>query len=231
MLNHLFDPAQLQQLDMLLQLLLLVLLALGIGLIIGGGRRLLQRRFLGAALQGLSGLTLMLAGLLLLSIAMNLYTYQRLTYERSLARIHFTELSPQRFAATLTRLDTEEVARYELLGDEWQLDARIIKWRGPANLLGLDSQFRLERLSGRYHDVQDELGKDRSVFTLHAQDPVDYWALVRDFKQYLPWIDAYYGSATYLPMADDAHYAVSITQAGLLARPVNDRAQQTIQSW
>ena len=118
-------------------------------------------------------------GFLLLSVAMNLYTYQRLGHERSIVRIVFEKTAPQRYLATLTRLDISSTVQYELLGDEWQLDARMLKWHSLANLFGLDALYRLERLSGRYHDVRDETGKPRSVYALHAQDPVDYWILMK----------------------------------------------------
>ena len=45
-----------------------------------------------------------------------------------------------------------------------------------------------------------------------------------DHPRWLPFVDAVYGSATYMPMADGARYQVSITQSGLIARPLNPAA-------
>jgi len=39
--------------------------------------------------------------------------------------------------------------RFVVRGDERQIDARVLKWRGVATLLGLDCHCRLERPSGR----------------------------------------------------------------------------------
>lgn len=231
MLDGFLDLAQLKQLDEWLVLIILLLVALGIGFIFAGLRRYWKGRFISGSLQGLSGICLLLTGFLLLSVAMNLYSYQRLGHERSIVRIVFEKTAPQRYLATLTRLDISSTVQYELLGDEWQLDARMLKWHSLANLFGLDALYRLERLSGRYHDVRDETGKPRSVYALHAQDPVDYWILMKKYNKYMPWVDAYYGSATYLPMADGARFVVSVTQSGLVARPVNEAARQKTASW
>jgi hypothetical protein len=47
----------------------------------------------------------------------------------------------------------------------------------------------------------------------------------------MPIIDAVYGSATYLPMADGALYEVSLSHTGLLARPLNASAEEAINTW
>ena len=37
-----------------------------------------------------------------------------------------------------------------LEGDLWQLDLNLLRWKSLAELIGLESGYRLERLSGRY---------------------------------------------------------------------------------
>jgi hypothetical protein len=44
-------------------------------------------------------------------------------------------------------------------------------------------------------------------------------------------VDAVYGSATFLPMADKAAYAISASQTGLIARPLNEAARNAISGW
>ena len=112
-----------------------------------------------------------------------------------------------------------------LAGDEWQLDARVLKWKGWANLLGLDAQYRLERVSGRYRQIEQERKDERTVYALSENPGIDLWTMSIDHRRWLPFVDAVYGSAVYLPMADGARYEVSITQSGLVARPVNDVAE------
>jgi hypothetical protein len=167
-----------------------------------------------------------LVGLLALgAVGINLRSYARLTHEEPVAELSFEARGPQRYLATLTTLPERRVRRFELAGDEWQLDARVLKWRGWANLLGLDARYRLERVSGRYRDVAQERSAPRSVYALGEDPALDLWSLARDYPAWLPFVDAVYGSATYLPMAAGARYEVSLTQSGLIARPQSTAAR------
>ena len=46
-----------------------------------------------------------------------------------------------------------------------------------------------------------------------------------------PGVDAYYGTATYLPMADGAKFEVTLSRTALLTRPANDAARDAIGNW
>jgi len=111
-------------------------------------------------------------------------------------------------------------------------DARVIKWHGWAQILGLDALYRLERISGRYTNIEEEEEQNpRTVYSLGPVDEIDYWKLINNYKKWLPWVDAYYGSATYLPMADNASYSVTLTQAGLIARPLDTKTEGKLKLW
>ena len=121
---------------------------------------------------------------------------------------------------------------FEVLGDEWQIDARVLKWGGMGSLLGFDTVYRLERLSGRYGSVAAERSSPRTVHDL-ADDatPLDLWSLVRQHHQYIPFADALYGSAVYVPMSEGAEYAVTVSASGLVVRPGNDPARKAVGGW
>jgi hypothetical protein len=189
-----------------LLLLTLTLRALRRGrLLRAGGEGLLASLF--AALAALSG-----------AIGLNLHTYQRLTHEQPVAELAFTRISPGEYQLRLTRADGS-VQLLGLSGDEWQLDARVLKWHGVGNLLGLDAQYRLERVRGRYRDLERERSGPHSVHDLAPEQGVDLWTLAQRHERWLPFVDAVYGSAAYLPMGDGARYKVRLSQAGLVARP------------
>ena len=61
--------------------------------------------------------------------------------------------------------------------------------------------------------------------------PADVWRVARRFPAWTPGVDAHYGTATYLPMADGARYAVSLSRDALVARPVNDAARESVGEW
>jgi hypothetical protein len=163
-------------------------------------------------------------------LAMNLYTYGRLTHEQEAARVSMRQLGERYYAVSVQAKNTPP-RHYELRGDEWQIDARVLKWRAAGNLLGFDTVYRLERLSGRYGDITQERSARRTVHAL-AEDPgLDFWSLLRKHHQYVPLADALYGSAAYVPMAEGAEYAVSVSTSGLVVRPGNDAARKAVGGW
>lgn len=193
-------------------------------------RSLRRRRPLRASLGALSGLSsaVALAGFLLLLLSY--LSYDRLTAEQSVARIAFSRVAPAEFNARLM-VPGEQDQVFLLNGNEWQLDARLLTWTPPATILGLDPLYRLERLSGRYANIAEEREAPRTVHSLVAASPVDLWSAARRYPKLTPGIDAYYGSATYLPMADGATFDVSISRDALIARPGNAAAREAVGDW
>jgi len=213
-----------------------------------GLRSLLQRR-------PLSGLGLTSAGILFFAIATvflllasNLYTYQRLVFERPVADIQFRLIRPQLYDVVLSRRDSGKQQQFELRGDDWQLDAQVLIWKGAASLLGLDAGYRLYRLAGRYRDLQQARQARRTVYSLQssaddALEPstagqwrlnnwtLDIWRWAHDYAGKLNFVDAVFGSAIFLPMTDGARYTVFIGRTGLLARAANKPAHEAVGGW
>jgi hypothetical protein len=203
---------------------------LGLTLFLGGFRRLFHGRVGSGGLRILFGMVFLLGVAFVAAVALDLRTYLRLTYEEPVATLNFVALGPQDFRATLTDAQGQ-VHSAELRGDDWQLDARVLKWKGLATVLGLDPVYRLDRLEGRYRNAGQESHDYHSVVDLSRDVGLDFWALMRRNSGWLPWADAAYGSATYLPMADGAQYTVSLSPTGLLARPANKQAQEAMTQW
>jgi hypothetical protein len=210
--------------------LIAVLLLLGLLFFVAAIRRLRRRRLMGAAAGGATALVLFLlaagAGL----VAVDLQSYQRLTYEQAAGELQLTRAGEREFNAVLT-YPTGEHASFTLDGDDWQIDARVLKWHGIADLLGFNAAYRLERISGRYAGIEDEQRLPRSVYSLNPPERLDLWTLAHRYRAWVPWVDALYGSATYLPMADGALYQINVSQSGLIARPLNQAAREAIGSW
>jgi len=163
-------------------------------------------------------------------VATNLVTYARLTHEQEAARVTTRRLGEREFAVSV---ETPRAAprHFEVRGDEWQIDARVLKWRALGTVLGFDTVYRLERLSGRYGDVQSERSAPRTVYELAADPGVDFWSVARRYPHYLPFADALYGSAAYVPMAEGAQYVVTVSASGLVVRPANDAAREAVGGW
>jgi hypothetical protein len=159
-----------------------------------------------------------------------LHTYARLTQEQEVARAVFRELAPKRYELILV-LKSEPARRFEVRGDEWQIDARVLKWKGMATLLGLDTLYRFERVAGRYADTAQEKSAPRTVHALSTEAGFDLWSALKQHHRWLPLADALYGSAAYAPMADGAQYSVSVSTTGLLLRPLNEAAKKALGGW
>ena len=150
-------------------------------------------------------------------ISAHLYTYERLTAEQPVATVSVEKLAGQLFRVSAAFSDGRD-RQYLIHGDQWQIDARILKWHGIALVLGFDNYYRLERLSGRYDDIEQERQARRSVYKLSQKAGLDLWSLAKEHETWLPWVDAIYGSAAYLPMVHNSSYRVTLGPSGLIAR-------------
>lgn len=210
-------------------LVVIVVALIGLAVFFGGWKRFLHREFAGGFSRVIVGVILLAAVGLTVAVAINLRSYHRLTYEQPVADLTFIQLAPQEFRASLT--DARGRVRTKVLrGDEWELSARVLKWTGPGNLLGFNALYHLDRLEGRYQNLDQEQRDYHTVVDLAGGGGLDVWNFARAHA-WLPWVDASYGSATYLPMADGAEYRVTMSQTGLLARPANAAAQQAVAHW
>ncbi len=161
--------------------------------------------------------------------AWDLYSYRALLNESPIAAVQFRQQGPQHYEATV--FVGEESHQYQLFGDQWQLDARTIKWGSSMARLGFAPIYRLERISGRYQSLDDERKKPRSVHAIQTSDVFDVWEWLKRSESVLKFADTEYGSATYLPMANGARYQVTISSFGLLARPENSEARKAVDNW
>ncbi|HET7371589.1 MAG TPA: hypothetical protein VFK45_12210 [Gammaproteobacteria bacterium] len=213
-----------------LYLAVIVIAAFALMVVLSGLMRFRRRQIVRGSVQTLSGCCVGLIAAVALLIGLNLLTWQRFTHERPVARLSFSQLGPQHFAVDVHFADGRD-RHVTLHGDEWQLDARILKWKSVATLLGFDPLYRIERIHGRYDDLHQAQTAPPSVVGLGDAKGLSLWNLAHNQAGWLPFVDASYGSATYLPMTDGARYVVMISNTGLLARPLNDSARRAVRSW
>ena len=213
---------------------------IGAAVLLGGLRALFGGRPLEGVVGAVVGGGVLWAASLATLFGLNLQTYARLTHERPVATLTLRRLEPQLYEVTVVQPPLVDGAAtgsavYPVHGDDWRIEAQVLKWKPWANVLGLDAQYRLDRLSGRYRVIEQELHATRSVHDLSSSRTetageglpwrVDAWNALRRYRRYVDAADTLYGGAAYMPMADGARYEVWITQSGLIARPANDAAR------
>jgi hypothetical protein len=207
----------------------IILLALFVGFL--AYTLLLKSRWFLGWLRGMSGLLLIVAVIFLGLMAFDVSSYKQLTAEQAIATIRFEEVSAQRYIATFTTAKNNS-KRYELYGDQWQLDSRVIKWSAFATSLGINTGYRLDRLAGRYLSLDDERNKPRKVHALNETlAGVDTWLWLNQVDDTITFVDARYGSGVFLPMSHNSLYQIALTNSGLVARPVNQSAKDAVALW
>ena len=191
--------------------------ALGAVLVIAGLAALSPPRPLRFALRTLAGLLLLSLGALMGTIAIGTQGYRALTREDVAARLFVRPASPQRFTATVRFPDGGEKT-FEIAGDEIYIDARILKWKPFANIVGLHTAYELDRVAGRYRSIEQERGAPRTVYSLAQDRAVDLFTLRQRHAFLAALLDAEYGSATFAQVTRPAELEVRISTTGLLMR-------------
>lgn len=210
------------------ELAIIVLTVTGGVLVFAGLLFFLRPRWLLDWLKGMVVFSLILVGLYSLVIAVNLGSYQPLEGLQTVATISTKRQTEQVWRVTL-QVEGGASNERSLRGDQWQMDARIIRFTGPVRWLGIAPSYRLESLSGRYTSLEQERNAPRTVISLSRKLRVDLWQLDRMFN--LPFLEGVSGNATFMPMRDGATFDVRISSTGLVAVPVNDQARAAVQFW
>lgn len=206
----------------------MVIGALGAVLVIAGLLFFIRPRWLLGWLKGMAVFGVIVLGLYALAIAVNLSAYQSLDGMKTVATISTSQEGEQLWRVTLETADGTPTVR-TLRGDQWQIDARIIRFAGPIRWLGVAPGYRLDRLGGRYTSLEQERSAPRTVIGLSDATWPDFWELDRQFN--LPFVEGVYGNATFMPMRDGAMFDVRLSASGLVAVPVNEEARAAVQLW
>ena len=198
-----------------------IVVIIGSLLILSGFKKLRCRCVVSGCSRFLGGCSLIMVGVLLLGAGANLYTYQRLVKEQWVGIISVQKIDKTADVFTVVFKRSSGVETYELGGDQWRLDSKILKWKGIASLLGFDTVFRLDRISGRYQDIDVAMKKRVRMYSLSGLEGIDLWRWAHEHTEWVPWIDAIYGNGVYMPLKDGAQYEVQVGLTGLIARPLN----------
>lgn len=181
-----------------------------------------RKRILGSSMALLLGLLLLSMGALSGTIAVATQGYHAFTREALAVTVVTRPTADQEFEAALTFPDGRREV-FRLAGDQVYLDAHVLKWKPLANILGLHTAYELDRIGGRYLDLEDEEGRPRTLYSLKAPKPADMFTLRQRFAVFRPLLDAEYGSATFVAVASPATYEVTVSTTGLLIREVAPR--------
>lgn len=160
-------------------------------------------------------------------LAAGVVGYQRLAAETEIAQLSVRQVEPNRYYVQL-RDATGLTRGYALDGQQWQLDARVLTWSGPARLAGFTPLYRLERISGRWSTAAAQ--REAAPSAHDFPEPfVDLWSAKRRAPELLRFVQADYGSGAYLPLHDGARFRVTLSQGGgLVAYPADEATAEML---
>ena len=172
-------------------------------------------------------LTLGLLGILcLVLLSASVYTYTSLTSESLVAELRFNLIGEREYLARLRTGDFCEEEQFQVMGDQWRLDAEFIKWKYWALALGLDSQYRLDRFEGRYRLTSEQNSEPSHAYDLKKDTILDMGELSKALGFFNFLVDTTYGSSTYNNIDTENVFYIYRTQTGLITRSKMDALPQ-----
>ena len=87
--------------------------------------------------------------------------------------------------------------------------------------------YRIERLGGRYRNVDDENAAMPQTYALREDSVIDLAGIMADYEGRLSPVDTLYGSSVYAEMDPAFVYQVYRAQSGLLVRKVAADSSET----
>jgi hypothetical protein len=190
---------------------------LGLVFLIMTGAALKKRKLYGTAMSFVMALLMISFSALFGTISIAIQGYHALTREEIAAIVKVEPTGEQTFTARFSMPDgTEKV--FALAGDQFYVDAHILKWKPIANIFGLHTSYELDRVAGRYAILSAETTKVHTVYSLSDDKPLNMFDLRRRFAILNPLLDAEYGSATFINSNSAEEFRVMVSTTGLLIR-------------
>lgn len=149
-------------------------------------------------------------------ISASVHTFSALTDETLIAEVEFERVASQQYVARL-RTGCEDL-ELPVYGDQWRIDAEFLKWKYWAVVLGLDSQYRLDRFEGRYRGAAEQNARPTLAHDLGRRNVVDIVGLSESLGPLNMLVDASYGSSTYRDIDTASVHRVYKTPTGILTR-------------
>ena len=183
--------------------------------------------------RGCFGLALFIIAALLALAVKDLTSYHPFDETKPLGVISLLKLDEQHYRANLSLAHSERELIFNLRGDQWLMEAKMLRYQGVFEALGLQPLYRLSRISGRFYSLEQERLSDKTEYELAlSHQSVDLWYWFNNkLDAYFPLFTANYSTPVYLPMMDGAMYQIGLSSTGLIASPINSVAEEAVRDW
>ncbi len=188
--------------------------------LVGLARQIKRVKIL-ASIKKLLGLSLFSAISILASLLFfGVQGYQGLTHETLVAHVIIVPIEKQRYNA-IVEFKNGEQRKFELAGDEIMFEANVLKWRSWAQIFGLETVYRMDRIRGRFKSIDDERTKKATIYSLNGNASVSISDWREKYQNLSYLLDVEHGSASYTSADSVSYYDLMITSSGLLLRPTD----------
>jgi hypothetical protein len=159
----------------------------------------------------------------------DVYSYRNLAEEQSVARVFISLMDDDGHYDVTLDMPGNETRHFMLMGDQWRLEGRVLRWRLPVAQIGITNLVRLERLSNRF--AVPEESNIHIDYSLPNKAFVDTWPILQKARFLLEWVDAEYGNGVFAPLTDGAAYGIYLGRSGMFLRAENPIAIKALQDW
>lgn len=204
-----------------------ILIVLALLFVAGAVVLFLGKEWLMQWLRGTAGVVLVLLAGHMTLVSASLFGYQQVPAGAPLATLSFERNGPQDWMVTISEANGDQ-RRFNVLGDLWQLDVRLLNYVGLLSLLEVNPSFRLERLSGRYLSLEDEQQKDHTNHNLMPEPFLGYDIWERTERHGSLMLNATRSSLVLVPIAEGAIFEVGFGDRGLILTPANSAAETAL---
>lgn len=164
-------------------------------------------------------------------VGLDFTTYRQLTSQEQVMTVSVKQIQARRFEIAIKSAGFEKL--YQLEGDQWQIDFRLIRFTPLVALTGLSYLYQPARLSNRYESIEDQRSKPLMFYSLRDEEFVglDLWEFFRRYDGIMPFIDTAFGSSVFMPLEDEAEYEILIGFSGLVVKAKNEPGKLALQNW
>jgi len=154
--------------------------------------------------------------LVLFSAALNLRKYEVFSLERLIAEVRCRKIGNDEMELIFKPQDKRgKENKFILRGEQWMIGGEILRWEKPLYFLGMNSLYKLSRLSSRYLKIEQE--RLATHFELNGGTD-KFWIFLYRHQRPFPFIEAVYGNAAYSFPKDNIRFQLYVNQSGYVIK-------------
>jgi hypothetical protein len=149
--------------------------------------------------------------------------YENFAYSKPVFSIECPIKEDDSFVLEFVPLDREvnEVRSYLIKGQQFVVEGHIVRWENFFVTVGMKPLYQVTRLTGRYVSINDEKGKERSVYEIGEETKM--WRWLMQYGEKIPGIDAVYGTSSFKDAFENKKYIVNIVHNAFVIKEQNNR--------